>query len=98
MEETLGHATAIMAVTRESGSIIGNSLKSIYSRITTMSEAETILNSIGISIRTMGGDVRKVDSILGDLAEQWNSLTNEQQQNIGVTLAGKHICPLVMGT
>ncbi|WP_117595754.1 phage tail tape measure protein, partial [Bacillus paralicheniformis] len=43
LEENVGNITAIGAVTMESGSIIGNSLKTIYSRITTLSEAEDVL-------------------------------------------------------
>lgn len=66
-----------------------NSLKSIYSRITTMSEAETILNSVGVSIRNMSGEVLGVNDILSTLSGKWSSLTNEQRQNIGVTVAGR---------
>lgn len=90
LEETLGHVTAIGAVTRESGSVIGNSLKSIYSRITTMDESAAILDSVGVSVRDMGGNIREVGDILNDLAGKWTSLTDEQQQNIGVTVAGRY--------
>src|SRR5690606_22863228 len=85
-----GHITAISAVTQESGRIIGNSLKTIYSRITTMKGAEDILNSVNISIRDMEGNVRPVQDILEDLGKVWADLTDEQRQNIGVTLAGRY--------
>ncbi|WP_180827345.1 phage tail tape measure protein [Bacillus sp. UMB0728] len=89
LENTLGFATAIGQVTRESGSIIGNSLKSIYSRITSIQPAIDSLAAIGINIKTSSGDMRDVQNILTDLAGQWKSLSKEQQQNLGLQIAGK---------
>lgn len=93
MEEVAGHTTAIGAVTMESGDIIGNSLKTIYSRITTMEPAIDILDSVGVSIHEMteqGVQVKDVGDILGELAGQWSTLTDEQRQSIGVTIAGRN--------
>ncbi|MFA1510090.1 phage tail tape measure protein [Priestia aryabhattai] len=80
-----GHIAAIGSTTRETGAVIGNGLKSIYSRITTMSAAEGALNSVGISIKNMEGDVRPVNDILGDLSGKWNTLSDSQKQNMGVS-------------
>lgn len=93
MEEVLGHTTAIGAVTMESGDIIGNSLKTIYSRVTTMKPAIDILDSVGVSIKQVGEnglEMRNTGDILGDLAGKWSTLSSEQQQNIGVTVAGRN--------
>lgn len=93
MEESVGHITAISAVTQESGKIIGNSLKTIYSRITTLDDAEEILNSVGVSIREIGENgeqVRDVQDILADLGEVWGDLTDQQRQQIAVTVAGRY--------
>lgn len=93
MEEVAGATTAIGAVTQESGAIIGNSLKTIYSRITTMQPSIDILDSVGVSIRKMGDngmEMKPVNDILGELAGKWKGLTAEQQQNIGVTIAGRN--------
>lgn len=93
MEEVAGATTAIGAVTQESGAVIGNALKTIYSRITTMQPSIDILDSVGISIRKMGKngmEVKPVNDILGELAGKWSGLTAEQQQNIGVTIAGRN--------
>ena len=93
MEEVAGHTTAIGAVTMESGDIIGNSLKTIYSRITTMDPAVDMLDSLGVSINEMtenGMQVRSVGDILGELAGKWDGLTDSQRQNVGVTLAGRN--------
>ena len=85
MSDLIGYIAAIGSTTRESGSIIGNGLKTIFSRITTMSEAESILNSVNISIRDMSGNIRPVSDILEELAGKWTTLSDEQRQNIGVT-------------
>lgn len=45
------YTTAIGEVSRESGSILGNSLKSIFSRITSVSGAIGALADIGISVK-----------------------------------------------
>lgn len=93
MEELGGNTTAIGAVTQESGEIIGNSLKTIYSRITTMKPSIDVLDDLGISIKEMtenGVETKSVSKILGELAGQWDSLSNTQKQNIGVTIAGRN--------
>ncbi|ASA21817.1 phage tail tape measure protein [Paenibacillus donghaensis] len=90
MDTLLGYETAIMSATRESGSVVGNSLRTIFSRITTMDKAEDTLKSVGVSIRGLSGDVKPVQDILTDLQSKWSTLSNEQQQNIGVTLAGRN--------
>ncbi|OJT57284.1 phage tail tape measure protein [Bacillus licheniformis] len=90
LEENVGNITAIGAVTMESGSIIGNSLKTIYSRITTLSEAEDVLNGVGVSIRKQSGDVREANDVLSDLAEKWNDLSDQERQNIAVKIAGRY--------
>ena len=60
------------------------------SRITTMGEAETALRSVNVSIRDMSGNIKPVSDILGDLAGRWTSLSDEQRQNVGVTVAGRY--------
>ncbi|GFN32608.1 phage tail tape measure protein [Paenibacillus xylaniclasticus] len=90
LDELLGYTTAIQSATKESGAIVGNSLKTIFSRITTMSEAETALRDVGIAITDISGNVRDVSDILEELAGKWNTLSAAQQQNTGVTLAGRY--------
>ncbi|MBM7598079.1 soluble lytic murein transglycosylase-like protein [Virgibacillus halotolerans] len=66
-----------------------NSLKTLYTRITTLDEAVASLDSVGVSTKDAAGGMRDVDDILGDLAGKWDSLNAEQQQNIGVNVAGR---------
>lgn len=91
LEENVGHITAIGAVTMESGNIIGNSLKTIYSRITTMAGAGEALEGVGVAINDMAtGEVRDVSDILGDLALRWDDLSDSERQNIAVSVAGRY--------
>lgn len=90
MEESIGHITAISSVTQESGKVIGNALKTIYSRITTMKDAEEVLNSVNVQVKDMEGNVRPVQDILSDLAVKWDGLSDAQRQQIAVTLAGRY--------
>ncbi len=83
MDELLGYISAIGITTRESGNIIGNSLKTIFSRITTMQPAIDGLASVGIAVKDAGGEMRDVSDILGDLGGKWSTLNKEQQQNLG---------------
>lgn len=93
MEESIGHITAIGSVTMESGRLIGNSLKTIYSRITTLGGAEDILQSVGVAVKTIGEngeEVRPVNDILDDLGKRWDTISDSQRQNIAVTVAGRY--------
>ncbi|WP_342534787.1 phage tail tip lysozyme [Lysinibacillus sp. FSL K6-0057] len=80
----------IGAATRESGNIVGNSLKTIFSRITTNSSAIGALNDIGISIEDMEGKVKPVSSIIQEIAGKWNQLSDAERQNTAVKVAGTY--------
>jgi TP901 family phage tail tape measure protein len=90
MEESIGHITAIGAVTMESGKVIGNSLKTIYSRITTIDDAKSVLEDVGVALYDIHGNVLPVNDILADLAGRWGTLSDHQRQNIAVTTAGRY--------
>ncbi|WP_283164675.1 phage tail tape measure protein [Lysinibacillus sp. BPa_S21] len=88
LDELLGYTTAIGAATRESGNIVGNSLKTIFSRITTNDSAIGALNDINISINDMEGNVKPVSKIIGEIAGKWDKLTDAERQNTSVKVAG----------
>src|SRR5205085_144693 len=91
MEETIGYITAIGSVTMESGDVIGNSLKSIFSRISTVKASYESLQSVGVAVwDAQTGAVRPVDKVLADLAVRWNDLSNSQRQSIAVNVAGRY--------
>lgn len=55
-----------------------------------MSEAETALNAVDVSIRDLGGNIRPVSEILSSLAGKWSSLSDEERQHTAVTIAGRY--------
>ncbi|MMZ67535.1 hypothetical protein D1872_301270 [compost metagenome] len=55
-----------------------------------MDKSEEVLDSVGISMKNMNGEVREGSEILDELAGKWNSLSKEQQQNVAVQLAGRY--------
>lgn len=86
--------------TRESGGKIGNTWKTILSRISNASklsddfDPETISNAakslagVGIQVYEQDGTFRNVDETLTQLAAKWDSLTDAQQANISYNVAG----------
>jgi TP901 family phage tail tape measure protein len=90
INELTGYVAAIGSTTRESGSIIGNGLKTIFSRMTTMNEAVGALESVGVSVKDLEGNVRPVSDIMSNLASKWSSLSDEQRQNTAVSVAGRY--------
>lgn len=88
MNQVIGATAAIGTATRESGAIIGNSLKSILSRVTTNPKAVNALADIGINQKDVNGQQKQAFTILDELAGKWNKLTSSQQQNTAVNVAG----------
>lgn len=88
MNEVIGDITAIGQITREAGSTIGRSLKTIYTR-TLSSGGESALEAIGVATRDMNGEFLKVGDILDEVAGKWGTLTTEQQNNTAMALAGR---------
>ncbi|MFD0587832.1 phage tail tape measure protein [Paenibacillus sp. GCM10027627] len=88
MEELIGDATTIMQIQRESGSVAGNSLKTIYSRLTTMQPAIDALSNIGINIHHSNGELKTATQILDEVAIAFKDVNEETKQNTAVALAG----------
>ncbi len=65
-----------------------NSLKTIYSRMTSDSSLSA-LAEVGVDARDAEGALLPVQNILENLADRWGSLNREQQSNLSVTLAGR---------
>uniref|UniRef100_UPI001BE63254 phage tail tape measure protein n=1 Tax=Exiguobacterium sp. s78 TaxID=2751197 RepID=UPI001BE63254 len=89
IDELIGYMTAIQEVTRDSGATVGNSLKTIFSRITMGGSVEA-LKEINVAVYEADGSTRKFGDIMSDLSKKWDTLSNAQQQTIGKQLAGVH--------
>lgn len=91
LENLTGYIAAISTVTQESGAVIGNSLKTIFSRITTMDAAIDSIKSAGVDVfDPITNEARDVQDVLKDLAGVWDELSATQQQSIGVNVAGRY--------
>lgn len=85
--------------TRDSGSEIGNSLKTILTRISkastmaddvdneSISKAAAALHSIGVEVYEQDGTFRNFIAIITELQQKWDSLTDAQQANIAYEVA-----------
>lgn len=73
----------------ELANLMEENVKTIYSRLTTMTPAIDALASVGVHVKDASGDMKSVSDILTELSVKWKHLSAEQQQNLGVTLAGR---------
>ncbi|MEQ7049505.1 phage tail tape measure protein [Paenibacillaceae sp. P-4] len=95
MEQLLGHATAIGAVTQESGDSIGKALSTIYAQANNKASAED-LSDVGVSIRDqVTGELKTASDILDQLANKWSSLSPGKQFDIAKSLGGDQIKPFI---
>jgi len=89
LDDVIGYTTAIQTATKESGNVIGNSLKTTISR-TFSTDSEKALAGVGIAIKDISGNVRDVNQIWGELAVKFKTLSSEQKQQIGLTIGSRY--------
>lgn len=90
----------VTATTRESADIVGNSYKTLFSRIqglqlgetlddgTTLNKYSAALAQVGISIKDSSGNLKDMDSILNEMGSKWETLSKDQQMALAQTVAG----------
>jgi TP901 family phage tail tape measure protein len=73
----------ITSTSRESADVVGNSLKTLFSRIqglqlgetlddgTTLNKYSTALAKVGISIKDSSGELKDMDNILNEMGTKW---------------------------
>lgn len=98
------YATAALATlvdrTRQSADTVGTSLKTIFSRLQGLQLGETLedgldlnkyskaLATVGVQVLDVNGQMRDMDTILGDLAGRWTTLNQGQKMALAQTVAG----------
>ena len=92
--------TTIVSTTRQSSSTVGNALKTIFSRLDSVSLGETLedgvdytkytkaLSQVGVEAVDVNGDLRNMNDILDDLGNRWESLNQAQKVGLAQTVAG----------
>jgi len=97
MSEFLGDVTAVVEVTRKSGSEAARGLSFIYARLLTsgkktveqITKIPFYLDETGKATNTVGTQLRSVSSILEELAGKWDSLTVAEKLQIATSLGSK---------
>ena len=102
-QELLSYAAAIGETTQEGMASVGTSLNAIFSRMGNiklsrlkdyetgedLSNVETVLRGVGISLRDTQDEFRDFDEVLDETAGRWNSFSGVQQRAISQAFAGK---------
>ena len=99
MQEYAAMVGLAVEQTGMSGSTIGQSYKTIFSRITRasstegtsaedISKAETALKGIGVAVRESNNEFRDMSDIMADIGQKWDTLTDVQKANVGYEVAG----------
>lgn len=92
--------TTLVDVTQQSASTIGNSLKTIFARLSSVSMGETLddgvtltkytkaLEQMGVTVINEQGNLKDMDDILDDMASKWGDLSNAQQVAVAQVVGG----------
>lgn len=97
-DQLTGLISGAQEVTRQGGSVIGNSLKAfdvnlgkIAARTTKMDQKKfSFFKNIGIDVVDGNNQIRSTFDILQDLNKVWKDLDSEQKAQAGFYIAGKH--------
>jgi TP901 family phage tail tape measure protein len=87
IDELVGLVTAAQQKTARGGKVIGNSFKTIFTRI---GRTDTLnqLENLGIAVRDLEGNTIGARRILTDLANTFDHLTESQKAQIAQTVGG----------
>jgi len=90
-ENATAALATITATTRQSADTVGTGLRTLFSRLQSLSLGETLddgvnltkyskaLKTIGVEVLDATGGLRQMDDILMDMGEKWQNLTNAQK-------------------
>ena len=90
----------ITAQTRQSEDVVGTGLRTIFSRLQSLSLGETLedgtdltkyseaLATVGVNIKTASGELRDMDDVLNDLGTRWDQLGRAEQNALAQTVGG----------
>lgn len=104
LEKTAAIIATIKDVTQDSDSSIGNSIKSILSRMNqikagkfvdeetgeTLNDTEKVLNKLGISMRDANGQFMDAETIIDNVAQKWSTFDKNAQKAIATAMGGAY--------
>ena len=86
-DQLMAMTTAVQQITARGGAVIGNSLKSIFTRIQ-RTEVLDQLGQLGVVVRDMKGNTLPAIQIMTQLAKTIDSLSSAQRANITELMGG----------
>lgn len=105
-DKLLAMIGTVSSVTRKSASTIGESFKTIFSRMSnvaagkdiddegeTLNDVEETLERMGIALRDSQYEWRNFEDVLDEVAEKWDAFNNTQQSQIATAIAGRIMLP-----
>ena len=87
IDQLVGAITAAQQITARGGAVIGNSFKTIFTRIQRPQTIEQ-LEMLGVAVKDMQGNVIPAIKILENLAKTYDTLSQSQQSNIAQLVGG----------
>lgn len=103
-KQLLSYAAVIGETTQEGMASVGTSLNAIFSRMGNiklsrlkdfetgedLSNVETVLRKVGISLRDASGEFRDFDEVLDEAANKWKTFDSVTQRATASSFAGTH--------
>ena len=86
-DELLAIVTSVQQTTARGGAVIGNSLKTIFTRIQRTDTLDQ-LQDLGIEVRDLEGNTLPAIQVLSNLSNTFNKLGDSQRAQLGETVGG----------
>lgn len=86
-DQLIGIVTSVQQTTARGGAVIGNSLKTIFTRIQ-RTEVLDQLQALGLNVRDLEGNTLPAISVLKELATTFDTLSDAQKSQIGELVGG----------
>lgn len=87
LDQLVAIVTSVQQTTARGGSVIGNSLKTIFTRLE-RTEVLDQLEQLGIQVRNLDGSFRPAIDTLSELAQRFDGLSDSQRANIAELVGG----------
>lgn len=101
LDKIIAYLTVVQETTQKSASVVGESFKSIFARLTKVtngdavddmgqdiSNVESTLRSLGIELRKSETEFRNIDEVIDEVGQKFNSLDSVVQRQIVTAMGG----------
>lgn len=101
LDKIIAYLTVVQETTQKSASVVGESFKSIFARMTKVtngdaiddmgediSKVESTLRSLGIELRASATEFKNIDEVIDEVGRKFNSLDSVVQRQIVTAMGG----------